>query len=165
MDLSWLRPIAAQVSKSMHPGVGLEFDDLVQIGALAVFEAPPHDDASGATQKTWHWKKAAWAMQGAIVTSARRHSLAPMDPLPDDFDRVDDAPTPEECMQHAQRRKALSHALKRIPRHELQLLEAIYVHDAIGADLARRRGVTRKAVSNMHLRALSRLREQLRDYA
>lgn len=156
-DLDWLLPVAVRVFKERGAWAGFTVDDLVQIGAVAALEADATYNPQGNTLKTWRWDKAEWAMRNAVTHAARRHKLAPMEPLEawSGDDDPDGAPGPD--MRYLLRKCA--QALARLPGPQRQLLSWRYADERTYACIAREQGSARLTVRNAEKAALQALHE------
>lgn len=151
----------------MPASAGYEFDDLVQIGAVAAIEeTSSFDPSKGATLGGWQSTHAAWAVRDEVARQIRRTGVAQMDPLPDGFDAVDaDAPSVEDIVDRRLRCAAVIEAALALTGRQQQVLCQIYGEGMTLAEVAAAHDTEEAAICRSHGRIIRRLREQLAEYA
>ncbi len=161
MARRWLTKMAGQ----------LEFEDLVNIGLEAVWQATKSHDPDGAAsfgtyaracvhnalnnrrQRVWRKARRAWLKQD---------SMHPQDDDDPGIDLQSALPSPLALLCSAEDHRSLREALSKLKPGHRDLLERIFVSDADPVDVARDISLSRQAVQQRSVYALRELRRHLR---
>ncbi len=158
--LAWLiarqmPQIRSLAARAVRPG--MEFDDAVQEGIIGLFSAlRTFDEARGVSFPTY----AGVCVQNAVASAVRASQRLKNAPLNEacPYFEVDSAPSPEELLLQSERVSQTMHSIvTRLSPMEKRVLRLFLKGDSY-ADIARRLGVSEKAIDN----AMQRVRLKLR---
>lgn len=141
--------VAARLVSDTHAA-----EDLVQEAMVRAWSQAAHFDPRRARFPTWLYR----IVVNLCIDYRRR--VQP-EPLPDNFDPVDTAPPADEAMAAAQRRAAVTLALRGLPVRQRAAMTLVYDEGLSGAEAAQILGVSTKAVERLLARARGTLRDRL----
>ncbi|WP_233140481.1 sigma-70 family RNA polymerase sigma factor [Acetobacter sp. DsW_063] len=129
-------------------------EDLVQDAFVRAWSHAREFDGSRARFTTWLYRI---IVNLSIDLSRKRQP----EPLPDEFDMVDEGPSAENRLEAAQQRHALVAALQAVPSRQRAAMTLVYDEGLSGAEAARRMGLSAKAVERLLARGRTFLRDRL----
>ncbi|WP_342627937.1 sigma-70 family RNA polymerase sigma factor [Nguyenibacter vanlangensis] len=129
-------------------------EDLVQDAFVRAWTHVRHFDGARAQFTTWLYR----VIVNLSIDLRRRRR---MDPLPDDFDMIDDSPAADSQLAARQERRALVEALRALPVRQRAAMSLVYDEGLSGAEAARRLGLSAKAVERLLARGRALLRTRL----
>jgi RNA polymerase sigma factor for flagellar operon FliA len=170
-----VRPTVAGFVRRVPSSV--QRDDLVAAGTIGLMDALARYRGARDAQFEWY---ARVRIRGAIVDELRRedwlsrrararasgpagHGVVPTVVAVDDLGGASRELEPRDVdlVEHHLERAALSHAVTRLPARERSIIEMHYVAGIQFKEIAERFGVSLPRVSQLHARAIARLRELL----
>jgi RNA polymerase sigma-70 factor (ECF subfamily) len=141
--------VAARLVADTHTA-----EDLVQEAMVRAWSQAANFDPRRARFATWLYR----IVVNLCIDYRRR--VQP-EPLPDNFDPVDTAPTADEALAASQRRAALAKALGDLPVRQRAAMTLVYDEGLSGAEAGQILGVSTKAVERLLARARGTLRDRL----
>ena len=132
-------------------------EDVVQEAMIRTWSQASRFDPDRARFSTWLHR----IVVNLCIDYRRRGRF---EPLPDEFDPVDEDMSVDEKLSAEQRRSALISALQHLPPRYRAILALVYDEGLSGAEAARTIGVSAKTVERVLSRARGLLRDRLLPY-
>jgi RNA polymerase sigma-70 factor (ECF subfamily) len=148
-------PFLLRVARRLVPD-GAFAQDVVQEALVRAWSQAARFDARRARLRTWLYR--------IVVNLCVDHRRRPRsEPLPEDFDPVDPAPSANDQLDADERQTALAAAIDALPLRQRAALTLVYDEELSGAEAAEVLGVSAKAVERLLARARAELEACLRS--
>jgi RNA polymerase sigma-70 factor (ECF subfamily) len=148
-------PFLLRVARRLVPD-GAFAQDVVQEALVRAWTKAARFDARRARLRTWLYR----IVVNLCVDHGRRTSS---EPLPENFEPVDPAPSANDQLEADERQTALAAAIEALPVRQRAALTLVYDEGLSGAEAADVLGVSAKAVERLLARARAELGACLRS--